>query len=61
MGARKKNAGDGGRSVLADYSARTELGKRLWEIRKQAAASGQPLVGWDEIEKEIEGRRGGAE
>ena len=59
MGARKKNGNDAGPSALADYSARTELGKRLLDIRKQAAASGQELVGWDEIEKEIEGRRGG--
>jgi hypothetical protein len=35
------------------------LGRRLWEIRARIVASGEPLLGWEEIEREIAERRGG--
>ena len=40
---------------------KTPLAKRLWEIRLRIVASGQPLLGWEEIEKEIAERRGETE
>ena len=38
--------------------AKTPLGRRLWEIRASIVASGLPLLSWDEIDREIEERRG---
>jgi hypothetical protein len=40
---------------------RTPLGQRLWEIRSRLVASGEPLLGWEEIEQEVAERRGEAE
>jgi chorismate-pyruvate lyase len=40
--------------------AKTPLGRRLWEIRARIVASGAPLLSWDEIDREIEERRGGS-
>jgi hypothetical protein len=40
--------------------ARTPLGRRLWEIRASIVASGAPLLTWDEIDREVEERRGGS-
>ena len=39
------------------YKPKTRLGKKLWEIRKRIVASGTPLLGWEEIEKEVAERR----
>jgi len=40
---------------------RTPLGRRLDEIRKRIKASGQPLLSWEDIEREIaEQRREGS-
>ena len=44
----------------SEYRPRTELGRRLLEIRKRIIASGGGLRGWDAIEKEIAERRGEA-
>lgn len=41
------------------FEPRTELGRRLWELRKKIVASGEPLLDHDEIEREIAERRGG--
>lgn len=38
--------------------ARTELGRRLREIRERIVASGQPLLDWDGLDREIQRRRG---
>jgi hypothetical protein len=35
------------------YQPRTDLGRLLWEIRGQILASGEPLLSWDEIEREV--------
>jgi hypothetical protein len=35
----------------------TALGKRLWEVRSQIIASGEKLLSWDEIEKEVSEQR----
>jgi hypothetical protein len=37
---------------------RTSLGRRLDEIRKRIKASGQPLLSWEDIERELAERRG---
>jgi hypothetical protein len=38
--------------------ARTALVRRLWEIRSQIVASGEPLLDWDDLESELAERRG---
>ncbi len=40
---------------------KTSLGRRLWEIRSRLVASGEPLLGWEEVEQEITERRGETE
>jgi hypothetical protein len=60
-------------STLPDYSAshgntvespadppqsRTELGRRLREIRQRIVASGEPLLSLEELDREIAARRG---
>ena len=40
--------------------AKTPLGRRLWEIRARIVASGTPLLSWDEIDREVQERRGGS-
>jgi len=42
-----------------EFKPRTPLGRRLWELRKRIIASGQPLLDWDDLEREIAERRGG--
>jgi hypothetical protein len=37
------------RRTAPSYKPRTPLGKKLWEIRKRIVASGEPLLGWDDI------------
>jgi hypothetical protein len=45
----------------APKGPKTPLGRRLWEIRARIVASGEPLLGWKEIEREVADRRGGHE
>jgi excisionase family DNA binding protein len=40
---------------------KTPLGRRLWKIRSRLVASGEPLLGWEEVEQEIIERRGETE
>jgi hypothetical protein len=40
---------------------RTRLGERLLRIREQIVTSGEPLLSWDEIEREVGERRGEVE
>ena len=42
-----------------EFKPRTPLGRRLWELRKRIVASGEPLLDWDDLEREIAERRGG--
>jgi TfoX/Sxy family transcriptional regulator of competence genes len=37
---------------------RTPLGRRLWLLRQQAVRSGQPLLDWDDLSREVAERRG---
>ncbi|MFY9819846.1 MAG: hypothetical protein WAM82_00585 [Thermoanaerobaculia bacterium] len=42
-----------------DFQPKTPLGRRLWELRKRIVVSGEPLLDWDDLEREIAERRGG--
>lgn len=46
---------------LFPYIPKTSLGKRLLEIRAKIIASGEHILDWEEIEKEVAERRGGLE
>ena len=35
------------------YRPRTPLGERLWAIRQRIIASGEPLLSWEELEREL--------
>lgn len=37
---------------------RTPLGKRLWALRREIIASGEPLLNWDGVAREVVQRRG---
>ena len=44
-----------------EHTPRTPLGQQLWDMRSRLVASGEPLLGWEEIEREIAERRGEVE
>ena len=46
---------------LEAYAPRTELGRKLMELRARIVASGQPLLSWEELEREVAERRGGSD
>ena len=39
-------------------TARTALGRRLWELRARIVARGERLLTWDDVDREVEARRG---
>ena len=43
------------------YQPKTPLGQRLWEICSRIVASSQPLLGWEDIERQVIERRGEVE
>ena len=45
--------------MAVDLQPLTKLGKRLQELRQRIVASRQPLLDWDELEREVAERRGG--
>jgi len=45
----------------APYQPKTPLGQRLWEIRSRIVASSPPLLGWEDIKREVIERRGEVE
>ena len=45
--------------IDAPDQTRTELGRRLLELRSEIVRSGTPTLNWDEIEAEVSARRGG--
>ena len=49
------------RSEASSYEPRTPLGQSLWEIRSRIVGSGEPLLGWEEIEQEVAKHRGEVE
>jgi len=46
------------KETLIPNRSRTVLGKRLLEIRAKIIRSGEKLLDWDDLEKEIANRRG---
>ena len=48
-------------SELPAYRPRTPLGERLWAIRQRIVASGEPLLSWEDLERELAERRGEAD
>jgi hypothetical protein len=48
-----------GHGSASDLAPRTGLGRRLLQIREHIVESGQPLLDWDELEREMLERRGG--
>jgi hypothetical protein len=44
--------------AISPGMARTRLGKQLLRIREQIVASGEPLLSWEEVEREVAERRG---
>ncbi|HZU38193.1 MAG TPA: hypothetical protein VFA18_19880 [Gemmataceae bacterium] len=42
------------------FVPQTELGRRLWSIRKRIVVGGQPLLDWEDLEAELRVRRGEA-
>lgn len=40
------------------YEPRTLLGRRLWELRQEILAEGEPLLEWTDVEREVASRRG---
>ena len=42
----------------AEHIPRIRLGKRLLEIRQRIVASGRPLLGWQDIDRELAEQRG---
>jgi hypothetical protein len=48
------------RAEATVYEPRTPLGRRLMELRAQIVASGEHLLDWDDVSREVAERRGGA-
>jgi hypothetical protein len=46
------------RAIQTSFVPQTELGRRLWQIRQTILASGQPLLEWEGIERELFERTG---
>jgi len=46
-------------AIEAPPHPRTELGKKLWKIRRRSIANGLPLLDAEEIAREVQLRRGG--
>jgi len=57
---RQENGANGERLEHGDFVPQTELGRRLWKIRQRIVNSGQPLLDWQGIEREVRERRGEA-
>lgn len=51
-------ASPGGDETTTD-TPRTDLGRRLFALRTEIVRSGTPLLGWDDLERELAERRGG--
>jgi hypothetical protein len=56
MGELPKNSPRG--NAIGPHLPRTSLGERLAQIRQRIVASGEPLLSWGEIERELAERRG---
>ena len=45
--------------VVVEWQPQTALGRRLWAIRQRIVATGEPLLSWEDLERELAERRGG--
>jgi hypothetical protein len=43
-----------------EFHPRSPLGRELWEIRQRVVESGEPLLDWEGLERELAERRGGS-
>ncbi len=41
------------------YHPQTEIGKKLWELREKSLGTQPLLTTWEEVEQELNSRRGG--
>jgi hypothetical protein len=41
-----------------EFHPQSPLGRELWEIRQRVVASGEPLLDWEDLERELAERRG---
>jgi len=57
-GAREAKQVDSMGASLPPEPPRTELGRKLWEIRRRIIESGAPLLDWNQIEEEAAARKG---
>ena len=44
--------------VVEEWQPQTALGRRLWAIRQRIVATGEPLLSWEDLERELAERRG---
>jgi hypothetical protein len=44
-----------------EFHPRSPLGQKLWEIRRRVIESGEPLLDWEGLERELAERRGGSD
>ncbi|HEX4499472.1 MAG TPA: hypothetical protein VIE43_27610 [Thermoanaerobaculia bacterium] len=44
-------------SVEEAFHPRTPLARELWELRQRIVESGEPLLDWEDLEREIADRR----
>lgn len=51
-------SGETAREAKDRFVPQTSFGRRLWSIRKRIIASGQTLLEWEGLEKELHDRRG---
>ncbi len=42
------------------YQPQTEIGKKLWNLRKQSLGTQPLLTTWEEVSEELKSRRGGS-
>lgn len=47
--------------VGEEWQPQTALGRRLWEIRQRIIVTGEPLLSWEDLERELAERRGGTD
>lgn len=57
----KRSADRSGKQDDDEYQPKTALGRKLMSIREKIIASREPLLNWEEIEREVAERRGEAD
>jgi len=57
MATPKKQPSILSQTSVEELHPRTPLARELWEIRRRIVESGEPLLDWDDLEREIAERR----